>query len=450
METLSFWDKRPSVEIWKIREQSDARDLSRKSTTIWEQDELFLEVVTMIKVFLSAYLEFVGISTDEWISSLVEEVFPSNEKKAYGFGLVIAYTVLLLVPNLRSLALTPELSESFFPDLADMGHFFRRVFRPSTKPESSTMPYMPLAKLRTLQPYHTEFDQDWVFLQQLIPFMELPGLEVIYSTSGVCDLETAGSLREDEDIFWEEYPSFMGPPVGEPQLHPRYLRRIEITFGCFDPEGILVFLRDCVQLEVFRFFETLKHEAVGDNWDVGGCVQNIGMCVGDTLKELALHIFYSLNSRTGITTCFRAFRVLETLEIDMELFSDDDTMVPVTHTLASLLPVSIRNVTLYLKPENNIPDALQLLTGMNDPRLVNIEEVVLRNHLNSVFLYRDHPEKADYKDLKSLAQSVGVKWVDDERDPYDLWGGWVEEFTRRFKRIQIEDWFDYKYEESRR
>lgn len=443
VETLSFWDRRASRKIEEVREQLGLE------WRIWRDKEKMQRVMLMVGKKLGAYLEALSINTDYWYDRVRNEANPSDYRyRSSGtvtpvkseiyrpiFGLISAFTVLCLLPHLRELALHPDFPGSPYDRGNNLLFPVRQLFRYRPRDGTYPLPYRPLEKLETLLPYETH-GKDFVLLEHIRPFLELPGLKNVCSTSGVY---LPGDSYFDEGYNIDDAPGYMeimqdfNLEIGTLQL-----RRLELFASCLDPDGISILLHCCTQLEALKLAHETKRHDIGSPWDVAGCVSAMANTVGSSLKELYLRVIADDNELKRPISDFKRFSVLEKLETDVVLFTGYSSLT-CPGPLASTLPPSIREVTLHFTPLEELHWIPPLVKGLSIARsttLSKLEEVTLQNHTSGPGLKPDEKvkrAKEEYAETKKLAEAEGVRWIDNERFPsVEEWDEWTIDYRNRF------------------
>lgn len=453
VQTLSFWDRRPDEEIRRLR-----KELGAKWRT-WKSCQTLDMVMSMVETKLGAYFNELSFETEYWFNAIRLEVNPQNcldgdfipEPDLFdrSFGFFTPLTVLCLLPNLRQLALHPEFASGpRDPDAHDLLQSVRQLFRYRFPGNTYPLPYWPLEKLETLLPCQSDSNNEITLLERIRPFIELPGLKNVYSTSGIYEPEDYEYLDERNHIVhrpgWIRHAAVFKAERGWGTLE---LRRLELYDSCLNPYGLGVILHQCTQLEVLRYIHTPKRDGIGDNWDVGACVEEIGNRVGQSLKELYLRLRNDVNELQSAIKSFENFTALEKLETDVLLFTKTYGHDGLPNPLASMLPPSVRWVKLHFKEEDNIcwiPPLVSGLAAARRDRLTNIEDVSLQNYTSYMRLGRQlMRKKHSYAKSQQLAEGEGVRWIDSTINPWIAhWDGWPADYRKMFASCIEQEWYD--------
>jgi hypothetical protein len=451
VETFSFWDRRSDEDIIAVRKGLGA------TWRTWKNVPKLETVVSMVETKLGAYFEALSIDTGFWYNQINLEVNrrgcrsgdfilePDRLDTSIGYAFFSALTLLCLLPNLKELGLHPDFPSSFDQQPHYILLSIRQLFRYRPLDGTYPLPYRPLEKLETLLPYQSDCGDEIIPLEHIRPFLELPALKNVYSTSGAYEPEDDNYL---EDGFHLDYaPGWIETPQGfHPQWESLQLRRLELYDSCLSPHGLLVLLHCCTQLEVLRYLHSSKRGAIGANWSVGACVDAMGKTVGQSLKELYLRLRFDLNSIDTAIESFTCFPALETLETDVVLFTDTTITRKPPGSLESMLPPSIRNIRLHFKDGDHDSWVQSLVNGLataRKDRLTNIEEVSIRNYTTFTRMGRASTRpKEDYAEVQQLAEGEGVEWLDDTSNLYpEHWGGWPGDYRRMFASSIEEKWY---------
>lgn len=449
VQTLSFWDRRPDENIRRLRRKLGA------NWRTWKSCPKLDMVMSMVETKLGAYLEALFFDTEYWYSALRTEVNPQNfhdgefipeaniDNRSFGFYCPLI--VLCLLPNLQQLALHPEFADDLHdPDAHAPLEAIRRLFRFSLNPYP--LPYRPLKKLETLLPCQSDSNDEITPLERIHPFLELPALKNVYSTSGVYepgDYEHLDEMDENFNIVHAR-PAIFEADQGRGTLE---LRRLELYNSCLSPHGLGVMIHQCTQLEVLRYIHTPKRDGIGDNWDVGACVKVLRNKVGRSLKQLYLRLRFDVNQLESAISGFEDFTALEKLETDVLLFTDTIGCKDSPNSLASMLPPSIRSVKLHFKNEDKPGWIAPLVDGLDaarKDRLSNLKEVSLQNYTS--YMSKGRPmtrTKDSYAEIQWLAECEGVRWIDSTVNPrIDQWDGWPTDYREMFASCIEQEWYD--------
>lgn len=440
VESLSFWDLRSFQEI------KEARQVLGADWRIWKDAQTMQRIIHMIEEKLEVYLEALSIDTEFWYSRIRHEANPwdhftqSQSDSDHSsvpppprriFGFITALTVLCLLPNLRELILHPDFPGSRSDTASALLFPIRQLFRHRPRDGTYPLAYRPLEKLETLLPYQWNSPHVVVLLEHIRPFLELPNLRNVFSTSGVYEPNHRRYLEEGH--YLDYAPGWIEIPVGfTPEWGSLSLRRLELYNSSLNHHGLSVLLQSCDQLEVFKYMHQYKVSTINnwsseDSWDVESFVAQLGYAAGKSLKELYLRD--DLNSSTcNHVGDLSQLEVLEKLEIDVGMFASRNTEQAL---LADMLPSCLQHLTIYIRNEADLSWLPRLTSGLaiqRQERLHNIEEICLKNLACGVSRPPEH-----YAATRNFVEEEGVKWIDDEPDAWSQkWEGWPREYCTRF------------------
>ena len=462
VETLSFWDLR------RFRDIKNARETLGADWKVWRNAQAMQEIMSMVEDKLGAYLEALSIDTDFWYHRIRHEANPWDyptqcladldtpsvapvERQI--FGLITAFTVLCLLPNLRQLTLHPDFPGSRSDTVAGLLFPIRQLFR--YRPADGTYPlaYRPLEKLETLLPYERDHATEFVSLEHIRPFLELPNLKNVFSTSSIYEPRNTDYLEEGH--FLDYAPGWIDTPRGfQPQWSSLSLRRMELYGSNLNHHGVSVLLQSCDQLEVFKYICMLEPHTYYHGFTYEGCnanllVKHLGQGAGKSLKELYLRIAFQSNTRHDHITASSLLQleVLENLEIDVKLLACEE----LEHdSLAIMLPSSIKYLTMHIGNGDNLSCFQHLTTGLaasRQEKLHNIKKILVKDHGYSY-------EQDQHAATKKIVENEGVLWVDDQSNPLtDDLEGWPREYHSKFvhsiENVEFSDDEDDENEQSK-
>lgn len=143
-------------------------------------------------------------------------------------------------------------------------------------------------------------------MQCLEPFMRLPSLKELYTTSCIA----INAEDEDGGIPFTSFPESL---PGQQSA----LRRMDLPYGCFDAAGLSTVLAYTHNLEVFRYGHESKWHGCEHDWNAASFIATLAQQCGQTLTDVAI----TLDDHTGDiingVTSFCAFIRLRNLEFDI-------------------------------------------------------------------------------------------------------------------------------------
>ncbi|KAI1393334.1 uncharacterized protein F4822DRAFT_423804 [Hypoxylon trugodes] len=357
----------------------------------------------------SPYLRKAGVNTEKWAQTILFGPQTDFEK----FSALLQAFVLTLLPNVRTVRLTSQMSYSLYPPVENFPqsqNYYPQVWNVletirrniDANPQGAS-----LGKLTTLLvSEHLGYSEKFI-LRSVSAFLALPSLTKLSITNCVATNDDMSSFP----FVWH-YPNINSN-----------LRYIELDNGCMDAACVSELLSHTPHLVSFKFLQAAKHHGVHYHWNPGAFIEAIGKHLGDHLEELAVTVDDVYGHLESGVKSLKAFKKLKSLELCNNVFCETDQTIEqegntysklandgYVPPLIDMLPPSLENFHLFIinncrKFHINTMRSLLDNFAAGRPRLLpNLKEFGIRCTVWNI-------QESDLDEITSLAASQGVSWI---------------------------------------
>ncbi|KAI8966688.1 hypothetical protein F5Y11DRAFT_307579 [Daldinia sp. FL1419] len=261
----------------------------------------------------SPYLRRAGVDVEEWASVILSRVEDLDTEGRDRYLAFMGTFVLTLLPNLKSLMLSPPLSfrhamespatstrnrEYYAQVRSVMETISRRI---EENPEGASLGELAHVWIRDLENNNDKMD-----LRALLSFFTTPDPKSVSLTN--CEDYGSGPLT----LGYHRHSLDMS--LG--------LRKLVLEHTYVNSDGISLLLSRTPHLESFRFSYVSKNNSSPalDRWDAAAFIAAIGKHVGQHLEELIVTLEYLDGRVLAGVTSMKEFTNLKRLDLDVRVF----------------------------------------------------------------------------------------------------------------------------------